>query len=77
MMKDVPYSMLVVAGCWYEHEYCVCSYTCARYSVNPRPLHQEAGLKIMKYEYGIIYRRQTNSSSRMSNWVIERVFISL
>jgi len=85
LMKDVPYKAAIgcllwlVAGTRMDIAYAV--QTCARYSVNPGPLHWEAVLRIMKYlqgtaGYGIIYRRELNSSSRMNNWVIEQTLVS-
>ena len=85
LMKDVPYKAAIgcllwlIAGTRMDIAYAV--QTCARYSVNPGPLHWEAVLRIMKYlqgtaGYGIIYRRELNSSSRMNNWVIEQTLVS-
>ena len=66
MMKDVQYNAAIgcilwlVAGTRRYIAYAV--QTCARYSVDPYPLHWEAVLRIIRYlkgtaGYGIIYRR--------------------
>ena len=85
-MKDIPYKagigclLWLVAGTRMDIAYSV--QTCARYSVNPGPLHWEAVLRIMKYllgtaGYGILYRRSVNPGGVNDiNWVIERGLVA-
>jgi len=85
-MKDIPYKagigclLWLVAGTRMDIAYSV--QTCARYSVNPGPLHWEAVLRIMRYllgtaGYGILYRRTVSNGGVLdNNWVIERNLVS-
>ena len=61
--------------------------TCARYSVNPGPLHWEAVLRIIRYlkgtsGYGIVYRCSMRNSLNVDetvipeNWSIEENLVS-
>ena len=91
MMKDVPYKAAIgcllwlVAGTRLDIAYAV--QTCARYSVNPGPLHWEAVLRIIRYlkgtaGYGIVYRRSIRNSLNVDetvlpeNWTIEENLVN-